>query len=118
MTLCEIDSFVTKFKHLCQAGFVATLTVEAVDGKASVTLKSDLGPISPPYHAPRHGQPRGPSYQRRQERHQAAREAAAAGQVGRQASLEPFSRISLILISLLRKVTFRRKTKQTNMQRS
>ena len=84
MTYCEVDCFVTKFKYLCQAGFVVTLIVEVVDGKASVTLKSVLGPITPPYHVPRHGQPRGPSYQRRQERRQAAREAAAAGQVGDQ----------------------------------
>ena len=78
----ELDSFVTKFRNLCLAGFQATLTCEAVDGKASVTLKAALGPIPPSFHG--HGQHpghqhRGPSYQRRQERRQAARK--AAGQV-------------------------------------
>ena len=74
----EVDSFVTKFKHLCHAGFRATLTIEAADGEASVVLKSCLGALQAPGH---HGQPprrRGPAYQRRQGRRQAAK--AAAGQ--------------------------------------
>ena len=78
MVHSEVDSFVTKFKHLCHAGFRATLTIEAVNWEASVVLKSFLGALHAPGH---HGQPprrRGPAYQRRQERRQAAK--AAAGQ--------------------------------------
>ena len=90
MTHCEVDSFVTKFKYLCHAGIKATLTVEAENGEASVTLRAGLGPIPPPLLVPGHGhrrQHRGPSYQRRQERRQAAQEAAglvqsSAGEVG------------------------------------
>ena len=81
MAHSEVDSFVAKFKHLCHAGIRTTLTIEAVNGEASVVLKSFLGPI-PSFHVPRHhGQPsrrRGPAYERRQERRQAAK--AAAGQ--------------------------------------
>jgi hypothetical protein len=63
----EFDSFVTKFQNLCLAGYQATLTCEAVDGKASMTLRAALGPITPAFHG--HGQHpghqhRGPSYQR------------------------------------------------------
>lgn len=79
MTYREVDNFVTKFKNLCHAGVKATLTVEAENGEAFVTLKAGLGPIPPPRHVPGHGHQsrhRGPSYQRRQERRQAAREAA------------------------------------------
>ena len=73
-----------KFKNLWHAGLKASLNVDAENGEASVTLKADLGYIPPPFHVLRpHGQPprpqRGPAYQRRQERRQAAR--AAAGNV-------------------------------------
>ena len=70
----EVDSFVTKFKYLWNAGIKATLTIETEDGEASVTLRSSLGTIPPPFHV-RHPPPysRGPSYQRRQERRHAAR---------------------------------------------
>ena len=81
MAHSEVDSFVTKFKNLCHAGIRTTLTIEAVNGEASVVLKSCLGPI-PSFHVPRHHcQPschRGPAYERHQERRQAAK--AAAGQ--------------------------------------
>ena len=78
----EVDSFVTKFKYLCHAGFKATLAITASDGEASVVLTASLGPIPPtPLHDVRHhGQPsrphRGPAYHRRQERREAARVAA------------------------------------------
>ena len=81
MAHSEVDSFVTKFKHLCHTGFRATLTIEAENGEASVVLKSGLGPIQPLNVLRHHGQPsrrRGPAYERRQERRQAAK---AAGQV-------------------------------------
>ena len=93
MTYCEVDSFVTKFKYLCHAGIKATLTVDADNGEAFVTLKAGLGLIPPPFRVfPGHGhhsrhQHRGPSYHRRQERRQAARVAAGlvrspTGEVG------------------------------------
>ena len=79
MANSEIDSFVTKFKYLCHAGFRASLTLEAVNGEASAVLQSCLGPLHSP-HVPRHhGQPprhRGPAYERRQQRRQAAHAAA------------------------------------------
>ena len=84
MAHCEVDSFVTKFKHLWHAGTKASLTIEAVDGQASVKLRAGLGYLPPPVHplGPHgpHGQPfrqhRGPAYQRRQERRKAAGKAA------------------------------------------
>ena len=84
MAHCEVDSFVTKFKHLWHAGTKASLTIEAVDGQASVKLTAGLGYLPPPVHplGPHgpHGQPfgqhRGPAYQRRQERRKAAGKAA------------------------------------------
>ena len=79
----EVDSFVTKWKHLCYAGLTATLKITSTDGEASVVLSADLGQIPPSsLHGLRHhGQPahryRGPAYRRRQERRQAARKEAA-----------------------------------------
>ena len=43
MAIVELDSFVTKFKHLLSTGFNVTLTLEAVNGKATVCLRSELG---------------------------------------------------------------------------
>ena len=81
MAHCEVDSFVSKFKHLWHAGVKASLRIEAVNGQASVILSAGLGPIPPPDHPHgHHGLPprhhRGPAYHRRQERRRAAREAA------------------------------------------
>ena len=87
----EVESFVTKFRHLCHAGFNATLTFEAANGKASVFLKSELGVVKPPFpdHLRHHqSQPhRGPTYWRRQER----RKAAAAKVAVEEASLATVS---------------------------
>ena len=66
-----------KFKFLCSAGYKATLTIEASEGEAFVTLKTGLGHIVPPCPIKKSYR-RGPSYQRRQERRQAARAAVAA----------------------------------------
>ena len=41
--MVEIDSFTSKFKHLLGNGYKATLTLEAIDGEAFVTLKAGLG---------------------------------------------------------------------------
>ena len=80
MAHIEVDSFVTKFKYLWHSGFKTSLIIEAENGEALVTLKSNLGVIHPPHHGgPQRGQfhrYRGPSYQRRQEKRQAARTAA------------------------------------------
>ena len=83
MAHLEIDSFVLKFRNLCSAGYKATLSVEAENGKASICLKADLGNIPPYFPRPHsHGPPprahRGPSYHRRQERRKAAQTAAAS----------------------------------------
>ena len=43
MANCEIESFVRKFKVLCQAGRSATLTISSDAGKASLNLCVDLG---------------------------------------------------------------------------
>ena len=77
----EIDSFIGKFKHLWNAGFKATLNIEAEHGEALVTLRAGLGSIPPPFYLPRPPSQtprayRGPAYQSRQERRQAARAAA------------------------------------------
>ena len=77
MAHCEVDSFVNKFKYLCSAGYKATLTIEASSGEAVVTLKTSVGHIPPPCPIKKN-HCRGPSYQRRQEKRQAARDAAAA----------------------------------------
>ena len=81
MSYNEIESFVGKFKHLCHAGFKATLNIEADHGEAFVTLRAGLGSIPPPFYPSRHPRQtpqayRGPAYQRRQERRKAARTAA------------------------------------------
>ena len=80
MALSEIDSFVEKFKHLWHAGIKASLNVESFDGEACVTLQAGLGNIPPPYQFPSYHPrpPRGPAYERRQEKRKAARQAPAA----------------------------------------
>ena len=64
MADCELDSFITKLKHLWHSGFKASLNVDVSDGKAAVNLTADLGFIDPP---PISAKGRGPSYGRRQE---------------------------------------------------
>ena len=80
MANIEAESFFIKFRYLWSAGYHATLTIEAVDGKASVLLRSELGVFDPP--APRHYPPppryRGPAYRRRQEKRKAATAAKVA----------------------------------------
>ena len=80
MAFSEIDSFVEKFKHLWHAGIKASLNVESFDGEACVTLQAGLGNIPPPYQFPSYHPrpPRGPAYERRQEKRKAARQAPAA----------------------------------------
>ena len=75
----EIDSFVRKFKILCEAGRSASLTVSSNAGKAVINLRVDLGVLGEPDDHPHHSSQRrfGPSQQRRRERRAAARQAAA-----------------------------------------
>ena len=79
MAYCEIDSFVRKFKILCEAGRSASLTVSSNAGKAVMNLRVDLGVLGQQDHHPHHQSQRrnGPSQQRRRERRAAARQAAA-----------------------------------------
>ena len=78
----EIESFVLKFKNLQYAGIKASLTLEAENGEAFVTLKANLGCLPPPSWHREHDQGlrrpvhRSPSYFRRQERRKAATAAA------------------------------------------
>ena len=74
----EIDSFVGKFKALCQAGRSASLNLSSRDGKAFLNLRVDLGALCDgPHHPPNHQSRNGPSRQRRRERRAAARVAEA-----------------------------------------
>ena len=85
MAFTELDSFLSKFKHLQFAGIEATLTIESKNGEAFVTLKAGLGYLQPPHGFPpprgyydrQHRVHRGPAYFRRQERRKAARVEAA-----------------------------------------
>ena len=87
MFVTELDTFVKKFHQLWNDGFTAHLDLDTQAGNAWVGLRVQLGQVpGPPHHHPlprSHGQThqvyRGPAYQRRQEKRQAAR--AAAGNV-------------------------------------
>ena len=82
-TISEIDSFMSKFKCLLANGVKATLTLEAVEGEAFVTLKAGLGSnLVPTMSLKPHGpllnlkKPRSPSYFRRQEKRKQERQKA------------------------------------------
>ena len=49
MALCELDSFVLKFKNLWQAGRNANLTIKTIGGKVEANLSVELGdaPVLP-----------------------------------------------------------------------
>ena len=78
-----MESFLWKFKNLQYAGVKASLTFEAENCKAFVTLKADLGILPPPpslHHGYQHEHAqvhRPPAYWRRQVRRKAAKLAAA-----------------------------------------
>ena len=65
MADAEIASFLTKFKLLCNAGVNASLNISSCNGKATVTLQADLGPLSKPSIIPQTSPHRSPSYHRR-----------------------------------------------------
>ena len=76
MAYIEIDSFVSKFKHLLCAGYVASLKMDSYDGEAHVTLDAKIGKVTkllPPAECLSRSvkspqRPRGPAYLRRQNR--------------------------------------------------
>ena len=77
----QMDSFVKKFKILCQAGRNASLTLSSNAGKAVLNLRVDLGVLEeqdphPPHH-PSTRSRNGPSQQRRRDRRAAARKATS-----------------------------------------
>ena len=81
MAYLEVDSFVKKFKILCQAGRNASLTLSSNAGKAVLNLRVDLGVLQeqdphPPHH-PSTRSRNGPSQQRRRDRRAAARKATS-----------------------------------------
>ena len=72
----EINSFVRKFKALCQLGRSAKLTLSSNAGKATLHLQVDLGVLSqepPPLHPPPKEARNGPARLRRREKRAAAR---------------------------------------------
>ena len=81
MASLEIDSFVRKFKALCEGGRNANLTLSSKAGKASVNLRVDLGVLQQQdlqhHHPPPKPSRNGPAQKRRRERRAAARKAAA-----------------------------------------
>ena len=78
----EIDSFVRKFKVLCQAGRSATLTLSSDAGKASLNLQVDLGSLHDDglrlHQHPHKHAGNGPARQRRTEKRAAEPEQAEA----------------------------------------
>ena len=46
MALEEIDSFVSKFKHLMHVGYKASLKIDAQDGQANVILQANVGNVA------------------------------------------------------------------------
>ena len=49
MAEVELNSFITKFKYLCHAGFDASLNLSCAHGKATVTLQAEIGFMGPPF---------------------------------------------------------------------
>ena len=82
MSNIELQSFLTKFYQLKNAGYSAHLDLHAHSGQCWVGLRAQLGQAGqqPPQHHPqqRPRLRRSPAYARRQERRQAARQQAAA----------------------------------------
>ena len=80
MASLEIDSFVRKFKALCEGGRNASLTLSSKAGKATINLRVDLGVLQQQdlqhHHPPPKHSRNGPAQERRRERRAAARKAA------------------------------------------
>ena len=71
----ELDSFVQKFKNLCQAGGNPNLIMKSEAGKVSVSLQVEFD--LPSFKVPSRSRRIGPSKQRRRERRAAERKAAS-----------------------------------------
>ena len=83
MSNIELQSFLTKFYQLKNAGYSAHLDLHAHSGQCWVGLRAQLGQAGqqPPQHRHHQQRPRlrrSPAYARRKERRQAARQAQAA----------------------------------------
>ena len=72
MFVTELDSFVQKFHQLRKAGLTAHLDLDTHAGNAWVGLRVQLSHVPGPAQHSSHHQRRGPAYQRRQLRRQAA----------------------------------------------
>ena len=73
----ELDTFVSKFRNLWQAGRKASLSLESNAGKAWVSLRLDLGapPLEPgQFQSQQPSRRNGPSQRRRRERRAVARQ--------------------------------------------
>ena len=78
VSVSELNSFITKFKSLCSAGFNASLQINSKDGCATVSLSVEVGylPSVTPAGKPKK-QKRSPAYYRRQERRKEAKKISA-----------------------------------------
>ena len=80
MATVELESFLSKFKYLCNAGYNASLTFKAENGSTDISFNVSLGFIHPPMNYPPPGfsavsstKKRNASYIRRQERRRSLR---------------------------------------------
>ena len=85
MHLTELQSFISKFHHLWEAGYTAHLNLDTHAGQAWVGLRVQLGQVPGPGHQQPDQPPtfhrRSPAYHRRQERRRSAKAASAAGHI-------------------------------------
>ena len=72
-TVVEIESFVTKFRHLCSIGISATLNFKSKDGDTTVTLEANLGKDANCSVVDSSTRYRSPAYGRRQIKRQESR---------------------------------------------
>ena len=95
MHLTELQSFISKFHHLWEAGYTAHLNLDTHAGQAWVGLRVQLGQVPGPGHQQPHQPPsfhrRSPSYHRRQERRRTAKAASAADHIPTAAAEENLS---------------------------
>ena len=71
----ELNSFLTKFKQMCSAGFKASLHLRSENGNAFVSFEADLGKLAPPCRR------RSPAYYRRQNKRREERNACLASEM-------------------------------------
>ena len=88
MATVELESFVTKFKHLCSVGINASLNFQCNQGETTVTLQANIGHFGVPCSGKSNGRPKSPAYVRRQIRRKASREAEQVSEVTTNAKTE------------------------------